>query len=577
MVEIRHADLTATSNPAATGDIIEAADYNTAHVITDDDGNPVTLQSSVTPQQFGAVADGTTDDSAAFVAAIAYLKTIAINDDVFYKGSPRLFVPTGDYYLGTTTLDITHTLIIEGESSNNGYGSRLTWADNTTGIRLQAHNTNGASGEDGSPFHYSGAGTIIRNLGLVGGVYGSETGLSGSEAEYHGIHLRTSGSVQDCYINGFRGDGIHCLASAGGGGADEGNANNAYITRVRVTNVRNGIFVDGADANAWLVQALNATYCRQWAVYDSSFLGNTYIGLHSANAGLVPGVPPNQVENAGRWYAVRAGQAVGASTNSPSGTSADNTWWLHIGVAAANPTLNVSAWLSGTTYRDGGSYKTDSANGYNVFINCYSEGGEAPAQFVLPTLAVGGLWGTRNPVTTGNRISGDVIEAPNPASFGLTTAAYASGGGADKIITAHNKSALAAGTPARLNLSQGYEADGVTPCRLVDIYAESSGSNPATNEGTWTLAVRAAGGTMTDRLKYSAAFAVFYPANNNATDLGGSSNHWKDAYVQTVKVANTKVLGAQGAAVADATDAASTMARLNDLLARLRTHGLIAT
>ena len=40
---------------------------------------------------------------------------------------------------------------------------------------------------------------------------------------------------------------------------------------------------------------------------------------------------------------------------------------------------------------------------------------------------------------------------------------------------------------------------------------------------------------------------------------------------------STKVLGAQGAAVADATDAASVIARLNDLLARLRTHGIIAT
>ncbi len=38
-----------------------------------------------------------------------------------------------------------------------------------------------------------------------------------------------------------------------------------------------------------------------------------------------------------------------------------------------------------------------------------------------------------------------------------------------------------------------------------------------------------------------------------------------------------KVVGAQGAAVADATDAASVIARLNDLLSRLRTHGLIAT
>ena len=44
-----------------------------------------------------------------------------------------------------------------------------------------------------------------------------------------------------------------------------------------------------------------------------------------------------------------------------------------------------------------------------------------------------------------------------------------------------------------------------------------------------------------------------------------------------LKVNTAQVVGARGAAVADATDAASVILRLNDLLARLRTHGLIAT
>lgn len=42
-------------------------------------------------------------------------------------------------------------------------------------------------------------------------------------------------------------------------------------------------------------------------------------------------------------------------------------------------------------------------------------------------------------------------------------------------------------------------------------------------------------------------------------------------------VAGTQVVGAQGAAVANATDAASAITQLNALLARCRTHGLIAT
>lgn len=44
-----------------------------------------------------------------------------------------------------------------------------------------------------------------------------------------------------------------------------------------------------------------------------------------------------------------------------------------------------------------------------------------------------------------------------------------------------------------------------------------------------------------------------------------------------LRVVGTKVVGAQGAAVADATDAATVITQLNALLARLRSHGLIAT
>jgi len=50
-----------------------------------------------------------------------------------------------------------------------------------------------------------------------------------------------------------------------------------------------------------------------------------------------------------------------------------------------------------------------------------------------------------------------------------------------------------------------------------------------------------------------------------------------DLEAGTLKINGTQVVSTQGAAVANATDAATTMARLNDLLARLRTHGLIAT
>lgn len=50
-----------------------------------------------------------------------------------------------------------------------------------------------------------------------------------------------------------------------------------------------------------------------------------------------------------------------------------------------------------------------------------------------------------------------------------------------------------------------------------------------------------------------------------------------DPEFNTVKCQGNQVIAAQGAAVADATDAASAITQLNALLARCRAHGLIAT
>lgn len=71
----------------------------------------------------------------------------------------------------------------------------------------------------------------------------------------------------------------------------------------------------------------------------------------------------------------------------------------------------------------------------------------------------------------------------------------------------------------------------------------------------------------------SGSFQVKY-TGNSAVDCSGSINV---ATGKGYRVAGTQVVGGQGAAVADATDATSVIARLNDLLARCRAHGLIAT
>lgn len=337
---------------------------------------------------FGAVADGTTDDSPAFLQAIAYLRASRTQPNSGYgSGSPEIFIPSGNYYLGSTTLDVTHTLRLRGESTGGGGGATvLTWAAGTTGIRIQGYNTAGATSVvSPAPSDItSGGGSIIEGLQLKGK-------FAGVESEAHGIHLRANATIRDCGIYDFSGDGIHAAATAGGGAPNEGNDNCCRIDNVLVQNCRNGIFFDGADTNACTIYAANLLSNRQWGVWDSSFLGNTYIGCQADSNGAIPGVPPSIVTYLGNRYCVVAGQESGASANPPSGTTADNSWWYYMNAGGPSAGLNIAAWVSGATYRAGGSYHTDdTGNASNLFAGCYHEGSQAFAQLVTPTLVLHG-------------------------------------------------------------------------------------------------------------------------------------------------------------------------------------------
>lgn len=67
------------------------------------------------------------------------------------------------------------------------------------------------------------------------------------------------------------------------------------------------------------------------------------------------------------------------------------------------------------------------------------------------------------------------------------------------------------------------------------------------------------------------------PNTANAYDVGSTTLPVRNVYSSGVYVDGNLVVGARGAAVANATDAASAITQLNTLLARLRAHGLIAT
>jgi hypothetical protein len=333
---------------------------------------------------FGALGDGVADDSPAFIAAIAYLKASATNINGPYKASPRLFVPAGEYFLGAATLDITHTLIIEGEGSGllgNSYPAKLRWADGATGIRIQGNDTSGVGTVDADS-HSSGAGSRLCGLHLYGG-YG------GAESESHGIHAKAHIAIEHCVIENFAGDGIYVHADIVSSGSDHGNANMGLITNVSVRGCRDGTSMQGGDANAWTITHLTTSANRRWGRYDDAFLSNVYIGGESDTNGLIPGTPPSVVSDGGNRYAIVDGQESAGAATAPAGT-ADSATWLYLGPGGENLPFNIQAWTSGMALRAGGAARYKNFGSPKLVLGLYSESAQGPVQATYPTVLIGG-------------------------------------------------------------------------------------------------------------------------------------------------------------------------------------------
>jgi hypothetical protein len=333
---------------------------------------------------YGIVAGtghGAANDTA-ILAMFADLRTKATNASTFYQGTIPIHFPAG-YFEFSSTIDLTDgTFIIEGATSGmaGGWGTIFKFPAGVTGIRVQRYNTSGATGTRTGALGADGS--IIRNIGLRGG-------YASTEASVYGIHLRARAQIENVYIENFEGDGIYSIATASG--SPDGNANSVRIEQCRITNCRNGIFIDGADTNIWSVIGVDCSANRQWGFWDSSFLGNSYFACHADSNGLVPGTAPSVVSQSSNRYCVIFGQETGASTNAPSGTTADNTWWYYISAGAVSTGNNIPAWTSGTTYRSGGGYLAEgTGNANNCYSGCYHEGGQGMSQLAAPSFVAGG-------------------------------------------------------------------------------------------------------------------------------------------------------------------------------------------
>jgi hypothetical protein len=335
---------------------------------------------------FGADPTGVAACDTALANAIASV-TVGTG---FYIAGPRVIFPAGTYRFDAA-IQLKRTVILEGSSAGlaGGQPTRFVFPANSRGLIVHRYNTIGETVE-GSPTT-AADGTIIQGIEFVG---------SGTDPTKDGIWLRARAIIRDCVFSGFGGHGIKIAAAAGGSPDIEGNANNWRIDNVRAgSNGEWGLFVDGPDVNAGTCIGLDVSSNGGGGIWDSSFLGNTYIGCHTAtNGSQVSGKNTTRNRTSLVWFGgMRYYAAPGATEqqliDTQPGTNAA-VWAPDVANAAASPTH--PAWVSGQTlgrYFVSDQYRTDNPNARNLFLGCYEEGGYSRSTFVLPTMVVGGSMG----------------------------------------------------------------------------------------------------------------------------------------------------------------------------------------
>lgn len=492
-------------------------------------------EQNINVYMFGAVGDDSTDNLTAFNAALAYLKKLSIQATGDFRATPPLHIPMGKYYL-SGTWNIHQSVHIKGTGSGqpNAVGPLLRFGNNAHGIVFHDWRTTDADGSAGAGSAGLGdaSGSILEGVAIWGGGAGSLAGPynQADSATGHGIRIRSTAVViRDVFVAFFGEDGVNISATAGGAGALQGNANSFYLERVWCSyNGRYGCLINGSDANAGTTINLSCVSNAAGGLMDYSFLGNTHIMPHMRDNCISDPTannnPTSTCKYAGSYYYVVAGQNVAASTTQPGTNSAV---WAAWGGSASSKT-----WVSGMTWVSGSPYGTNPANvnARNVFICAYCEGTQPPVQATYPSMFVGGLLDEVGFVGTASWLH---------AGLGImTNAAFQS------FVLGQTKFAQ---------------------------LGENIGS-PQPN--TWTLFYD---GTNTWRLTADGSGNIAVTSTGSGTPLSFTANGINMGSGKSLYANGTKVLGAQGAAVADATDAASAITQINLLLARCRAHGLIAT
>jgi hypothetical protein len=365
---------------------------------------------TINPEWFGIVPSATATDTshaaANYTAWLAFKATLVARAFVvtsIFKGLEPFIFP-GLWYHFDGTLELADGVVDMGgtvpSGHPNGVGTVIIGIAADDVLRVQGANTAGAnSGAVAS--HPFGQASRIHNL-----IFKS-TYAGGAEAETHAVRLRAAVTCENVIVTDVAGDGFHFWADTGQSvsGPDFGEASQVRLINCSAERCRNGVSAAGADSNVFQIEGGAYRNNRQWGakVDDSNLsLGGKVSDINFDNNGITGVGPPTVVSYSGERYGVIIGQEVWCSTHAPSGTTADNQGWYHM--QAGGPMTGIPAWVSGTTYRAGGSVTARSVNGSTLILNNYHEAGMGLPQVDSPNWIVGGVLAEVRCIGTGQPI-----------------------------------------------------------------------------------------------------------------------------------------------------------------------------
>lgn len=353
-----------------------ANDYQ--HVFDDSDGGSVKgLQANyVTPQHFGATAEGNTgDDTAAINAAIQYGTLAQVRDE--YASTHKVVFPLApdtirDYYYVTSDIIVNRNVVLEGRGpKGRTLGAvRIVGSDACDAVFWFAA-PGGISAvepyvtEVGSDFWGAGRSFMTHfviepensgniDFGIIHNVpvfLRDVTCLNFAKANFF-AHGQTSGN--SAYGDPDGTDGL---------GTMWGNTNGSkYELCFASGGAQFGFAAQGNNTQIMVYDTCDASTNNGAGFYDNSSIGCTFVGCHTAQNTW-------KVLHNGTYYMCVKGHTSGASTEPGTGADWREYWW------EITATVKDADWATATRYVGCGGINVNDNDAHGTVVGHYSEGG----------------------------------------------------------------------------------------------------------------------------------------------------------------------------------------------------------